>query len=266
MTDDATKIRSLLFRSVRALAGLLMDVQLNAREFVELCKLAFVDAAIRKSPDRASVARIVERTGLSKHEVRRLREKLEQNELDQIVMPRSESLILQRWYTDPDLLGPDGQPAPLSRWPGKGSLRAMVSELIGDGAADEAIEDLLRYGHVVEGDAGTLKPVARGALAPRSSVGLFSLLRSSLLPVCLAIQHNLSPSSGELRWLQRTAYARGLPADKLHRVRQGIRDRGAHLIREADDFMGAFTERVGNIDDEATLVGLCVIYFEDDGR
>lgn len=264
MHSEVTRIRVLIYQSIRYLAGLLLRFGILAKDFIELSKLAYVDAAMREfsgQSKRPSVAWLVERTGLSKHEVRRLRSLVEADEVpDAIVFPRAKGLIFQRWFTEPEYLGPDGQPKALPHGPGAGSLVELVQESMPGSAPDDIIQGLFADGQVYAKAPGGILPTNRSLTSAPDAEGLWAMLRSALLPVCVTMHHNMSVSEWDKKWLQRTAYNWKIPVSRLPMLRHSLRESGAQLIRQADDLMAGLS------DDELpeeSLVGVGVFYFEE---
>ena len=134
--DDVSRVHLLLFRAIRALASPLMTIGMTAKELIEISKLAFVDAAIKKyskGTHAASNTRVVQKTGLSKHEVRRLRAKLQETTTEPDLRPVPEGAVLHRWYTDPEFLDQSGRPKPLGKGSGRGTLVELIEKSeIGD--------------------------------------------------------------------------------------------------------------------------------------
>ncbi len=245
-----------------------MDFGINAREFVELAKLAYVDAAIRKHSSACrhpSVKTLVELTGLSRHEVRRLKSRLaDDSGLEQAVDPRPDAAILQEWFTDPDYLGEDGLPRALARGPGKGTLIDLVEKSVPNISPSNAISRLLRNNNVREVGSDVFEPNHRNAHTRRNSEGLWTMLRSALMPICLTIEHNMGTVKAEDMWMQTTSYARRVPLSRLAYVRQGARKRGEQAIFDIDEFMNTYTEPVHSTNSETRFVGVGVFYFEED--
>ncbi len=266
--DDVSRVHLLLFRAIRALASPLMTIGMTAKELIEISKLAFVDAAIKKyskGTHAASNTRVVQKTGLSKHEVRRLRAKLQETTTEPDLRPVPEGAVLHRWYTDPEFLDQSGRPKPLGKGSGRGTLVELIEKSeIGDVSQELMIARMFQYGHVVENDDKLLVPVSRGARSPQNIDGFCTLLRGTLLPICSVIENNFLATSETDRWLQITAYAWPVPGDKLGLIRSSIRDRGAQFAKDADDFMSTMQlsrerEDLG----ENALVGAGVYFFEE---
>ena len=84
MHTERENLRGVVFVAVRYLARVLLAAGMNAREFVELSKLAFVDAASDRAatPGRdAPTTEVARQTGLTRAEVKRLRDKAADNPL-----------------------------------------------------------------------------------------------------------------------------------------------------------------------------------------
>ncbi|MDJ0940354.1 MAG: DUF6502 family protein [Woeseiaceae bacterium] len=269
MENGLSKLRPIVYTSLRSLATLMLGVGISAREFVELAKLAYVDAATRKySTDsrQTSIAKLVDKTGLSKHDVRRLRARLaEVDDYGSRSHPRPEGNVLQHWHNDPDYLGPDGKPRPLERGPGEGTLHSLVEKSNPNRDPDLIMDRLFRYDHVVEAGTNTVLPRRRDALVPKGAEGLMITLRSGLMPMCRTIERNFTEPDAANKWFQRTAFAEHVPIDRLAFIRRGTRERAAQMIVELDDYMNTVSDDTATApESEQKLIGMGIFYFEED--
>ena len=91
------------FIVLRPIARILLRFGIGFREFSEVAKAAFVDVAtsdygLRGRP--TNVSRVAVMTGLTRKEVRRVREKIKEGAAANVVKTTPMSEIMHRWYTE----------------------------------------------------------------------------------------------------------------------------------------------------------------------
>ena len=102
-----------LLSALKPLARLLMKSGIGYREFAELSKCAFVDVAtsdygLRGRP--TNISRVAVMTGLTRKEVKRLRDKIAAGDEFEVQRTTPHANILGRWHTDTDYLDETGSP------------------------------------------------------------------------------------------------------------------------------------------------------------
>ena len=90
---------------LRPIARILLRFGIGFREFSEIAKTAFVDVAssdygLRGRP--TNISRVAVMTGLTRKEVKRLRDKIERGEETVVIKATPLSEVLHRWYSDTD--------------------------------------------------------------------------------------------------------------------------------------------------------------------
>lgn len=149
---------------IRPICSLLLKWGVTWREFAEVAKGAFVEAAtadygIRGRPTNASRVAIL--TGLSRREVAR------QRELAATATPAAPdrtsdaTRLLSGWHQDPEFASADGHPRELVvDGPGP-SFRELFRRYGGDVPASAMLKELRRVGAVEEAAAGRLRALRR---------------------------------------------------------------------------------------------------------
>lgn len=270
MTDTKNRIGGRLYVALRLLARMLLKIGLNAREFVELAKMAYADAAgeMYGSETRsASMAEVARRTGLTRAEVRRLRERIAAQpphffEFGQTI----ESEVLHRWHTDPDFLDHIGKPRALTLPNGPDSFADLVR--ICDREADaSAIFIRLQEGdHISSVDDLSYVPMRRNYLTPPSAYGLPNILHMSIVGICKTIEHNFSRTEPP-GWIQRTVYSDQLSPASMPVIRHAVRSRARSFSEDVDDLFAAHSSEPlksdASSDPNDFKAGIGVFYFED---
>ncbi len=120
------KILDALLVALRPLARALLRAGIGYREFAEISKTAFVDIATKDYGLRGrptNISRVAVMTGLTRKEVKRIRNKTEAGDASVVIRMPPMTELLHRWYTEDDFVDAHGLPQPLPfDGPGSSSL------------------------------------------------------------------------------------------------------------------------------------------------
>ena len=267
MHDNSKNIVLLaLLKALRPVARFLMKSGIGYREFAEISKSAFVDVAtadygLRGRP--TNISRVAVMTGLTRKEVRRLRDKISAgNQVDMArVIPPAE--ILSRWHSDSDYLDAAGRPLTLEFDGAAPSFAGLVKKYGGDIPPGAMRTELKRVGAVTDDDSGRLtvqmkdfRPIEREDQVQRA-LGL------ALYGLALSINHNLDEGQ-EDKWVERLAFSTRIRRDDNARVRRISQDRASEFVESVNDLFSAYETIYGGDEPEveSTTVGVGVYYFE----
>ncbi|MDJ0940304.1 MAG: DUF6502 family protein [Woeseiaceae bacterium] len=265
MDNENKKLRSVVFVAIRHLAKVLLRGGMNAKEFGEIAKLAFVEASADElaRPERAApTTEVARQTGLTRADVKRLRDKLAAEKIRAgSFTPSDEGECLHRWHTDLAYLDESGNPRPLEIGPGAGTLLQLIADSC---EADPArILTHLEDGHITRDAAGTYLPVRRDYKMPQSEAGLTGLIDSSVSAIAKTISNNIDCADGR-GWIQRVVYSDQLGDTTVPVLRQAVRSRATSFCEEIDDLFAAHSVEREDADDPAFKAGIGVFYFEDE--
>ena len=262
-----SSLLSALLRALKPIARFLMKAGIGYREFAEISKCAFVDVAttdygLRGRP--TNISRVAVMTGLTRKEVKRIRDKIASG-MDAHalrVIPPAE--ILDRWHSDPDFLDNNGRPIELD-FDGAGeTFTSLVKKYGGDIPPGAMRTELKRVGAVEEVGNGRLKVRKRYFRPIEKEDQLERALSQALYGLALTVDHNLDESPDH-SWVERLAYSTKIKANDANRVRRISQDRAADFVESIDDLFSAY-ETIHSDDDpdtRPTIVGVGVYYFED---
>jgi hypothetical protein len=264
-----TQILNALLTALRPLARALLRAGVGYREFEEISKAAFVDIATKDYGLRGrptNISRVAVMTGLTRKEVRRLRDKTAKGESTVVVRSTPMAVILHRWYTDEAFLDQSGQPRVLS-FDGSGTtFSVLVKNFGGDIPPGAMRTELKRIKAVEELDDGSLRVLKRNVSGLDVHDKLIAGLAVSLYPVALAIAHNTNTKSDGESWILRTAATDRIRENDISRLRRISADRLAEFAESIDDLFVAYeTLHEGEHSEPAErAVGIGVYYFEED--
>jgi len=269
MQDKVKKqILDAFFVVLRPVAKILLRYGIGFREFAEVAKSAFVDVAsieygIRGRP--TNISRVAVMTGLTRKEVRRLRDKIHLNE--HTVVSRTTPLwdVLHYWHADDDFVNPSGRPASLPFRGTSSSFENLVKKYGGDIPAGAMRAELKRVGAVVESSSGELSVIKRSFRPEGDQEILVNSLIHGVRSLLTTVCHNTNPERNGETWAQRVAFSQKIRNSHVTTVRRICFDRIEDFTQAVDDsFIGY--EKLGDStepDGECKTVAVGIFYFEE---
>jgi hypothetical protein len=266
--QDTSKnnVLSSLLKALRPIARFLMKSGIGYREFAEISKSAFVDVAtsdygLRGRP--TNISRVAVMTGLTRKEVKRLREKIAAgNQVDMArVIPPAE--ILSRWHSDRVYLDSAGRPLKLDFDGATPSFAGLVKKYGGDIPPGAMRTELKRVGAVAEDDRGRLSVQVKDFRPIEKEDQIQRALALAVYGLALSVDHNIS-ADPEDKWVERLAFSTRIRRGDSARVRRISQDRASELVESVNDLFSAYETIYGGDEpeSESTTVGVGVYYFE----
>jgi hypothetical protein len=266
---DKTKQRVLdaFLLVMRPIAKILLRYGISFSEFAETSKTAFVDVAtsdygIRGRP--TNISRVAVMTGLTRKEVRRLRDKLGDGHERVSVKSTPISKILSRWHGENDFLDERGRPAALQFSGGENSFSELVKRFGGDVPPGAMRAELKRVGSVAEDEEGKLKVVRRSVVPTDYTDNLVTSLVHGVYPLLSTVALNSDPYREHDGVPQFTAYSLGIHEDDRTRLRRICYDRLSAAAESFDDLFIAYeSPAVANESRAGNAVSVGFYYFEE---
>ena len=269
--QDTTQRRILnaLLVALRPLARALLRVGIGHREFAEISKSAFVDVAtndygIRGRP--TNISRVAVMTGLTRKEVRRLRNKSDSGDETEIARPMPMAVILHRWFTERDFLDDSGKPRELKFDGERNSFSELVRRYGGDIPPGAMRTELRRIDAIEDTESGGLRALKRNVSGREVNERLADGLELLVYPTILALANNTNVNINDETWVMRTAATSGVRESDVPRLRRISSDRLAEFVDSIDDLFAAYETL--HDDDPAEpserAVGIGVFYFEEE--
>ena len=205
----------------RPIVKIFLRYGISFSEFAETAKLAFVDVSssefgIRGRP--TNISRVAVMTGLTRKEVRRLRNKLDNDDDGLEVKSTPISKVLSGWHSQQEFLEENGQPAALVFAGTENSFTELVKKFGGDVPPGAMRTELKRVGSVEEDPDGRLRVVRRRLVQDDKTDYLVSTLVHSVYALLSTVESSLDP--GDSPFPQMTAHAVGIRKDDLPRLRR----------------------------------------------
>ena len=253
---------------MRPIVRILLRYGIGYREFVEVAKTAYVDIAstdfgLRGRP--TNISRVAVMTGLTRKEVKRLRDKIASGDSKIRVKTTPLSDVLHHWHAQADFTDSSGQPISLPFSSGKISFSELVKRYGGDIPAGAMRTEMKRVGAVVEDEKGTLTLTKRTFTSPSDHERLLTLLVHGGYTMLSNIAHNTDPEREGGAWAQRIAYTQSLGQKDTGQLRRVARDRIGEFAESIDDIFIAYEalHKNGTTGSEKSTVAVGVYYFEE---
>ncbi|NNE59283.1 MAG: hypothetical protein HKN35_00115 [Woeseia sp.] len=277
MQKDAQRsVLQALLIAIRPIAKMLLRNGIGFREFAEIAKAAFVDVSTKDYGLRGrptNISRVAVMTGLTRKEVRRIRDKISSGEEALVIKSNPLGTVLHKWYSVPAYLSDSGDPMVLPFDGSTPSFSQLVREFGGDIPPGAMRTELRRIEAIREHENGDLEAIKRDVLPFETKDKLITGLVHGLYPMGAAIAHNTNPDIQDESWTQRTASTTGVRSEDISRIRRISRDRLVEFTDSIDDLFIAYETLQGEEkhsgDEGDAAVGVGVFYFEhsekDDG-
>ena len=253
---------------LKPLARILLRHGIGYREFSEISKTAFVDVAtsdhgLRGRP--TNISRVAVMTGLTRKEVRRIREKITNGEHSVVVKSTPLSEVLHRWHAEDEFLDSAGRPATLPFAGESKSFSRLVKRFGGDVPPGAMRTELRRVGAIEEDGQGNLTAINRTVYPKGSHEKVVASFVHAVYPLISTIAHNVNPDRDDESWAQMTTFSQNVRRSDLPRVRRINFDRLTEFAESIDDLFIAYEslhDKDNSASDKST-VAVGVFYFEE---
>ena len=270
MQDEIqTRILGAFLVVLRPMARILLRFGIGFREFSEITKTAFVDVASNDYGLRGrltNISRVAVMTGLTRKEVKRLRDKLESGDDRLTVRTTPLCEILHKWHAEDDYLDDAGRPATLAFADGPGSFSELVRRFGGDIPPGAMRTELKRVGAIQENEDGSLKVIRRSVTPAGKHDNLIAALAHGAYPLLTTIAHNINTEKPDERWAQFTAFTQSVKTNDIRRIRRISYDRLVQVSESFDDLFMAYEslQESDRENESKSTLAVGVFYFEEE--
>ena len=267
--DLQRQILDALLLVLRPIARALLRAGVGYREFSEIAKSAFVETAtidygLRGRP--TNVSRVAVMTGLTRKEVRRIRNKSEAQEQTVILKTAPVSQILHRWHTDEEFLTSSGTPRSLQFDGDDVTFSSLVKKYGGDIPPGAMRTELIRINAIKICDGDRIEPIKRIAYNVEIHERLIGGLANIIYPAALNLVHNLELKDDAEWWTNLVATSKFVRTKDIGRIMKISSDRMMEFATSLDDLFGAYEVLFDNEQnpEDHKAVGIGVFYFEEE--
>lgn len=253
---------------MRPIVRILLRYGIGYREFAEVTKTAFVDVAssdfgLRGRP--TNISRVAVMTGLTRKEVRRLRDKIAAGDSSISVKTTPLADVLHHWHANHEFTDSSGKPRALPFSGEEKSFTSLVKKFGGDIPAGAMRTEMKRVGVISEDESGNLIVVDRFIKADSDHEILVTALVHGAYALLSNVAHNTDPAGPDVRWVNRTAYTQALRRSDTKQLRRITRDRIVDFAESIDDIFIAYEslQEDNSRDEEGRPVAVGIYYFEE---
>ncbi len=204
-------------------------------------------------------------TGLTRKEVRRIRDKIDSGSEAAVGKSSPLAVVLHTWFSDPDFVDASGKPLTLCFDGPSPSFTEIVKRAGGDIPPGAMRTELKRIEAIKELDDGSLVALKRYATAKGQDQIMITGLTTGIAPLATTIAHNVEAPDHTNVWLQRTVATDSVRGEDVGRLRRISYDRLEEFTEAMDDLYSAY-ETLHSADDgdrtEPATIGVGVFYFE----
>ncbi len=268
--QDKTKQRVLdaFLLVMRPIARILLRYGIGYREFAEVTKMALVDVSssdfgLRGRP--TNISRVAVMTGLTRKEIRRLRDKIATGDSSLSVKTTPLADVLHHWHAHPDFTDTNGNPRKLPFAKKENSFTSLVKKFGGDIPAGAMRTEMKRVGAIREDESGLLAVVERTYRADDSHETLVTMLVHGVYALLSNVAHNTDAKRADVTWANRIAFTKSLRGSGTRQLRRITKDRIVDFAESIDDIFIAYEslQDDGGPDEDGSTVAVGVYYFEE---
>jgi hypothetical protein len=262
-----------MYACMLPLARLLLRSGITYQQFELVAKRAFVVEAARDPDSRGrptNTSRIAVKTGLSRKDVKRLRELLAAEPMPSKGFAADQSgppaRVLHAWHVDRRFVGRDGKPRDLEFQDEESGFFALVRAVAGDVPPGAVRAELKRAGAISDLEDGKVRAIRRYYVPGNVDDKAITVMSGMVFPLASGIAHNADPCRKVDGFIQRYAFSQSLRPETVDQFRTWSREQATHFIEKMDDWLAEHEDEsdgssVGQQVDRRNA-GIGVFYYE----
>jgi hypothetical protein len=240
MSDEHLKpLSAAVLRLFRPLVRILLKNGVSYRTFADFAKWVYVDVATKEfgiKGRKQTTSRVSVITGLSRKEVKRVRELPRPDDSASIERYNRAARIIAAWRRENKFVDAEGKPAPLPMEGPGATFSELVKRFSGDVPARAILDELVRIGAVERLEDGRVSLLVRAYIPESSDADKLHILGTDVGHLIKTIDHNLKPDPiGPL--FQRKVEYDNLPEEVLPEFRKLSVKRAQALLEKLDRWL-----------------------------
>ncbi len=264
MSDTKSTALTALRLVFRPVARIMLRAGVNWRELTDVLKATYVEVAtedygIRGRP--TNISRVAILTGLSRKEVKRLRDLLETASPEVFSRINSATRVLSGWHQDKDFLDASGNPIPLKIQGDSASFEALCQRFGGGIAASTMLKELKHVGAVVEQQDGRIKVMMRTYMPAMMDPERMLSSGSVLEDMGYTVAYNLYRSEEDPGRFERRATNTRIPVAEKEKFRDFVELEGQAFLERIDAWLSEHELDDGD-DSQTVRLGLGAYWIE----
>jgi Family of unknown function (DUF6502) len=236
MKHDATSLlAAAVTRLLRPLIKLLLRNGIAYGTFAELTRKVYVDVGFddfKGSSKRPSVSSVAALTGLTRKEVKRLRELKSPNSVIEDQRYNRSVRVISGWLNDPSYLKDDGTPETLVMEGHSHSFSALVKQYSGD-IPSSAMLSVLEAAKCVKQSEGHVELLQHAYIPEGDPEDKINILGTDVAELIGTIDHNITSDPGQLRFQRKVSNIR-VNSASVPQFRRLSAQKAQQLLEELD--------------------------------
>lgn len=266
------KVKNTLFAAtlklLRPLVKILLRNGIPFKAFADLAKWVYVDVAMSEfeiKGKKQTDSRISIITGLSRKEVRRIKQLERFSDKESISRYNRAARVVAGWVRDNQFKDNGGRPKDLSFDQGEASFSKLVKRYSGDVPPRAILDELMDVSAIKILKTGDIRLLTQAYLPAGDAQTMLGILGTDVAHLIDTIDHNIFNPQKDRRFQRKVAYD-NVPMDAAEEFRKLSADKAQQLLIELDRWLAAH-------DRDATPsvkgfgrknVGLGIFYIEED--
>ncbi|MDH3621131.1 MAG: DUF6502 family protein [Gammaproteobacteria bacterium] len=243
MTNDAKNLLQTVCRQIlRPLASMLLKCGMTWKEFSDISKSVFVEAATEEfgiNGRPTNVSRVSILTGISRKEVKRQRDLLDVAASPVTRKTNDATKVLAAWYQDSDFLDSIGNPRLLTENGHDASFEALCHRYGGDIAPSTMLKELVKTGAVKRRDNDELEVLSRYYQPAAHDDENLMFAVDRIRDVIATMNNNVFLEDGETLRFGGFADNDVFPVHAIPAFNDYLDQRGQAFLEEIDDWLTA---------------------------
>lgn len=271
MTEPTHKAKLLAAyrKLLTPLVRILLRQGISFGEFSEIAKQVFVkigsETEFASKTHRPSGSQIAIITGLTRKEVKRLKELPPESIEVQGTNQNRAARVLNGWHQDPDFTGPYGIPLELKIEDNSSpNFTELVKRYSGDMPARAMLEELKRVNAVIETEEGTLAVQSKYYITPQVDTEATQYLGDVIHDIASTIEHNFNPSREGDRRFERWVSNPSIRTSDMPEFRGLVKSRGQECLESLDNWLTGHEEHSENVKAKTVRTRVGVYFYEGD--
>ena len=253
-------------RVLRPLASMLLRFGMTWKEFSDLSKSAFVQAATEEfgiNGRPTNVSRVSILTGIGRKEVKRQRDLMEANEPPVKRKTTDATRLLSGWHQDPEFLDTNSLPK-LLRENGHGpTFEKLFSRYGGDIAMPTMIKELTKTGAMERLESGELKVLMRYYQPSLADSENLQFAVDRIHDVIETMNNNVFIDESNGPRFGGFAANDAIPVEAIPAFRDYLDKRGQEFLEEIDDWLTQHAKNSGKPATNTARVGISLFATEE---
>ena len=207
--------------------------------FMELAKWVYVDVAVKEFSipgKKQTDSRVAILTGLSRKEVKKIREELTLNDEGTVERYNRAARVIRGWTKDRTFQDGWGQPAILPMEGEGATFSLLVNQHSGDMPIRAILDELLRVNAVEQLVDGRIRLLQRAYIPRTSEVDKLGILATDVAFLIATIDHNLICEPQDAYFQRKVAYD-NLPIEAIPELKKLTEQYGQALLEQLNEWL-----------------------------